>query len=51
MNLLLLTFMLLLASPQQDGFVQFLRDLERLFADFCLSAEITLRVLWRSFRI
>jgi len=51
MNLLLLTFMLLLASPQQDGFVQFLRDLERLFADFCLSAEITLRVLWRAVRL
>ena len=51
MNLLLLTFMLLLASPQQDGFVQFFHDLERLFADFCLSAEITLRVLWRAVRL
>ena len=51
MNLLLLTFMLLLASPQQDGFVQFLRDLERLFADFCLSAEITFRALCRAGRL
>ncbi|MEI7864640.1 MAG: hypothetical protein WCI38_04645 [Chthoniobacterales bacterium] len=51
MNLLLLTFMLLLASPQHDGFAQFFHDLMRFVADFCLSAEFTLRALCRSMRI